>query len=336
MRTTDRQDWPAGVRTGGRDRAQRPSGLVAGPALALGLTLGLTLALVPRPSRAADPREAERARGIARTVTQEATAAFDRREYGKAQQLLEAGYRIFPSEKIQYSLGRVYEAQQNPVAAMVAYQRFLRLVPATERLPSQTDDVTEAIKRLRGELGRVTVLTQGGGARSVEVVVDDSPAQAVTVPGGEVWVTPGSHRIQLDGMPEVVTVTAAASTSVYAPPPSPARASVPAVRLRPAINVAKWVLGGLGLTALGVGGTLWAVDGYARCPDLTLAVPCGEPLGTQVPGIALVAAGGAMLTASFVLFGLDARQRAAHRRARTEARAAQAAPDEAVPAAAAN
>lgn len=104
MRTTDRQDWPAGVRTGGRDRARRPSrrpsGLVAGPALAL----GLTLALVPRPSRAADPREAERARGIARTVTQEATAAFDRREYAKAQQLLEAGYRIFPSEKIQYSL----------------------------------------------------------------------------------------------------------------------------------------------------------------------------------------------------------------------------------------
>lgn len=218
---------------------------------------------------------------------------------------------------------------------MVAYQRFLRLVPATERLPSQTDDVTEAIKRLRGELGRVTVLTQGGGARSVEVIVDDGAVQAVTVPGGEVWVTPGSHRLQLDGVPEVVTVTAAASTSVYAPPPSPARALAPAVRLRPGIGVAKWVLGGLGLTALGVGGTLWAVDGYARCPDPALGMPCGEPLATQVPGIALVATGGAMLTVSFVLFGLDARQRAAHRRARAEARAAQAAQDEAVPAAAA-
>ena len=102
MATTARHAGAAGVRTGGRERARRPSGPLRGLALGTGITIALALA--PQPSRAADPRETERARAMARTVTQEATAAFDRREYAKAQQLLEAGYKIFPSEKIQYSL----------------------------------------------------------------------------------------------------------------------------------------------------------------------------------------------------------------------------------------
>lgn len=79
------------------------------PIVSLGLGL-IPLGPVAPSSRAhaAEPSpeasRTERARTLARTLTQEATVAYDRRDYAKAQQLLEAAYQIFGSEKIQYSL----------------------------------------------------------------------------------------------------------------------------------------------------------------------------------------------------------------------------------------
>jgi hypothetical protein len=67
--------------------------------------------------------------------------------------LLEAAYMLYASEKIQYSLARVYEAQGQRLLAMRSYQQFLRKVPMSDRLPGQTEDATTAINRLQKDLG---------------------------------------------------------------------------------------------------------------------------------------------------------------------------------------
>jgi hypothetical protein len=82
-------------------------------------------------------RTKERARLVARSLTQEATLSFDRRDFAKTQMLLEAAYMLYASEKIQYSLARVYEAQGQKLLAMRSYQQFLRKVGCRSGCPAR-------------------------------------------------------------------------------------------------------------------------------------------------------------------------------------------------------
>jgi len=273
---------------------------------ALTLLLACTSATAVAEPRSDDPQK-ERARLVARSLSQEATQSFERRDYAKTQMLLEAAYMLYATEKIQYSLARVYEAQGQKLLAMRSYQQFLRKVPHAERLPGQTEDATSAIARLQKDLGHVVF----SRALVAPVRVDDE----VPLARGslDAWVEPGTHRFVLPDDLEQLTIGAGetktikvADTSVAPITSVDVSASAPKPSSRQGLRAAKWTLGVIGLGALGVGGALLGVNGLRRCSDFPSS--CDEPLSTKWPGVGLLVGGGVMFGISAVLFGVDARQ----------------------------
>ncbi|HMU39999.1 MAG TPA: hypothetical protein PKE31_13410 [Pseudomonadota bacterium] len=253
----------------------------------------------------ADPHHKERALQLARSLSQEATQAFERRDYARTQTLLEAAYMLFPSEKFQFSLGRTYEATGQKLLAMRAFQQFLRKVPLHDRSPGQTEDATYAIGKLKRDLGHL-LFSQPLPAPAQ---IDDE----ASVPAGshDAWVEPGTHRLVLPQDIEQVTIgpgetrtirvtgeTSMAITSadvVVEPKAPPAQ--------RRGLGPAKWTLGTLGVLSLATGGVLVGIHGLRACSDFPTA--CREPLATQWPGVGLLAGGGTLLGVSIVLFAVD-------------------------------
>jgi hypothetical protein len=253
-----------------------------------------------------DPHK-ERARLVARSLTQEATLSFDRRDFAKTQMLLEAAYMLYASEKIQYSLARVYEAQGQKLLAMRSYQQFLRKVGLSERLPGQTEDATGAIARLQKDLGHLVF----SRALSSPVRLDEE----VPLPRGslDAWVEPGTHRLVMSDDLEQLSISAGETKTVKVSDSSEApittsdvAAAAPSRKVvRPGLRAAKWTLGVLGIGALGIGGTLVGIDGLRRCNDFP--GECNDPLATRWPGVGLLVGGGVMVGISAVLFGVDSR-----------------------------
>lgn len=255
--------------------------------------------------RKVDDPQKERARIVARSLTQEATQSFERRDYTKTQMLLEAAYMLYATEKIQYSLARVYEAQGQKLLAMRSYQQFLRKVPLSERLPGQTEDATGAIGRLQKDLAHLVF----SRALPAPLRIDEE----VPTPKGSIdaWVEPGTHRLLLPQDIEQITVSAGETRSIEVPAeatPSIASTDVSELRpkstARPGLRAAKWALGVTGVAALGVGGALLGVDGLRRCQNFPSV--CNDPLQTKWPGVGLLVGGGVMVGVSAVLFGVDA------------------------------
>lgn len=251
-----------------------------------------------------DPQK-ERARIVARSLAQEATQSFERRDYGKTQMLLEAAYMLYATEKIQYSLARVYEAQGQKLSAMRSYQQFLRKVPLADRLPGQTEDATGAIARLQKDLAHLLF----SRALTAPLRIDDE----VPTPKGSIdaWVEPGTHRLLLPHDIEQIKVAAGETRSIEVPaeaePPithTDVTSLPPKPTARPGLRTAKWTLGVTGLVALGVGGTLLGISGLRACANFPTS--CNDPLQTKWPGVGLLVGGGVMVGISAVLLGVDA------------------------------
>ena len=277
-----------------------------GAALLVVVSVGLAATEVGAAPRTEASDRAEQARLLARTLTQEASAAFERRDFSKAQQFLESAYLLFASDKIQYSLARVYEAQKNPLLAMRAYQQFLRKVSTSERLPGQTEDASGAVRRLSERLGHIVLI----GNSAVVMQVDDEPPRRY--PGGDVWVEPGNHRVLFADALEQVTIAAGETVTLRPSSEAVARnssllAGMPGASASSKLAPAKWGVGISGLLVLVTGATLWALDGRPTCMLSAGQQRCPSQLNGQPWGIGLVSTGGAMLVASGVLFGLDAR-----------------------------
>lgn len=255
-----------------------------------------------------DPHK-EKVRLLARSLAQEATQSFERRDYVKTQMLLEAAYTLYPTEKIQYSLARVYEAVGQKLSAMRSYQQFLRKVPISDRLPGQTEDATGAISRLQKDLGH---LVFSHALLSPLRIDEEAP-----VPKGAIdaWVEPGTHRLVMADDIEQISVGAAETKTIQVADHD--GASITSVDVsgnyqtqpapRTGLRAAKWTLGVLGIATLGVGGTLLGIDGMRSCSDFPSL--CNDPLATKWPGVGLLATGGVMFGISAVLFGVDAYQR---------------------------
>ena len=258
--------------------------------------------------RSDDPQK-EKARLVARSLAQEATQSFERRDFTKTQMLLEAAYMLYPTEKIQYSLARVYEAVGQKLSAMRSYQQFLRKVPHAERLPGQTEDATGAITRLQKDLGH---LVFSHALLSPLRIDEEAP-----IPKGshDAWVEPGTHRLVMAddieqisiGAAEIKTIKVAdqSGESITSVDVSSAYLTTP--QPRTGLRAAKWTLGVIGIATMGVGGTLLGIDGMRSCSDFPSL--CNDPLATKWPGVGLLATGGVMFGISAVLFGVDAYQR---------------------------
>lgn len=148
----------------------------------------------------AEPKD-ERARQQALSVVGEAVSAFNRKDFARAEQLYSAAYALYPSDKLQYSLGLTYERLQRRLPAVAALQRYLAL-PDAERTPDRTQLAREALQRLATHVGRVVVFGEPGQ----RFQVDDGAW--LTLPQPPVFVEPGQHRVRTEKGQEQVTVTA--------------------------------------------------------------------------------------------------------------------------------
>src|SRR5262249_22322882 len=126
----------------------------------------------------------------ARVLAGQAMDAFEQRDYPRAHRLLEDAYRAYPSGKLQYSLGKVHEVEGNPLAALLAYERYLRDVPAGEREPDRAAEVDAAIARLSRKVGRLRIEPGADGWFQL----DDGPRGPAQ--GAPAWVLPGAHRVR--------------------------------------------------------------------------------------------------------------------------------------------
>lgn len=164
------------------------------------ITLIIMLGLLLCGAVHAEPKD-ERARQQALSVVSEANAAFNRKDFARAEQLYSAAYALYPSDKLQYSLGLTYEQLQRWLPAAEAFQRYLALSEA-ERTPDRTKLSREALQRLATHVGRVVVF----GAPGQRFQVDEGAW--LTLPQPPVFVAPGQHRVRTEKGQEQVTVAA--------------------------------------------------------------------------------------------------------------------------------
>jgi hypothetical protein len=273
------------------------------------LAFALLLCLLVAPGRAAAQDLDERNREPARRLATQASAAFERRDYRRAQALLEDAYRLYPSPKLQYSLGRIYEAQGKGAAAATAYQLFLQRVPAAERVPGQAEEVGAALRRLTRRLSRLQVRGPGGAW----FLVDGGERRVLPV--DEIWVEPGNHRVTCAGGDLNVEVRAGGQAAVYllpAPAPSaPAPVSLttsaaPAGRPGP-LRGLKWAALSVGVAGVVVGSVLIGVHGQPRCDLHSRELQCPELLSSRDAGIGVLTTGAALVVGAGILFWLDHR-----------------------------
>lgn len=249
----------------------------------------------------------EQAHKLAKQLSDEASQAFERRDFARSQTLLEASYLLYPSEKFQFSLGRVYEATGQKLLAMRAFQQFLRKVPLQNRSPGQTEDSTFAIGKLKRDLGHLVFSQPLSGPAQI----DDE----TEVPQGslDAWVLPGAHRLVLPHDIEQVTVGAGETRNIQvssetssAIVQSDAGGTIketPRRNKNAALAPAKWTLGALGVISLSTGAVLMGINGLRSCSDFPAS--CADPLATKWPGVGLLAGGSAAVLTSIVLFAVD-------------------------------
>lgn len=271
------------------------------------LALALLLCLLLPPGRTAAQDLDERNREPARRLATQASAAFERRDYRRAQALLEEAYRLYPSPKLQYSLGRIYEAQGKVAAAATAYQTFLQRVPATERVPGQAEEVGAALRRLLRRLSRLQVRGPGGAW----FLIDGGERRVLPV--DEIWVEPGSHRVTCAGGDLDVEVKAGGQAAVYLLPAPAPSAPVPlvataAAAARPGpLRGLKWAALGTGVAGVVAGSVLIGVHGQPRCDLHSRELQCPELLSSRDAGIGILTTGAVLVVGAGILFWLDQR-----------------------------
>jgi tetratricopeptide (TPR) repeat protein len=194
-------------------------------------------------------------------------SAFAGGQYDLAGQTFALAYALQPAPLLLFNLAQVYRKAGSPEEALALYERFLHEEPQSP---------------LRAEVeGYIAALHK------------DEREQREARAAAERAIAPAETRR-----------AAVAAVPVAVPPPARA---FPAPERRRPLQVAKWVVGALGLLAVAGGATLWALDGHQSCPTQDQH-PCPLELDSKAAGIALVAGGGALLGASGVMFGVDYRR----------------------------
>lgn len=163
------------------------------------------------------------------------------------------------------------------------------------------DRLSALCTRLHAELtrpGRLEVSAQPSAALSVDGEAKGATPWAGELEAGDhvVALEAGGARVERD-VNVAPGATARLDVALSAPAPPPPRAHP----LRPV----KWVALVGGALALGVGAGLVAVDGRGTCSPAPGQRQCADLYDTRTGGVIALAAGGALLVTSVVLFVLD-------------------------------
>jgi hypothetical protein len=219
---------------------------------------------------------------------------FRRQDYRRAIHFFELAHRTAPSADLVYNIARSHELMSEYEEAATAYERYLRdkvnapdRAEVEERIRTLRDLARRRREAARQQDGRA-LLTIRVDVPGANVALDDRSVGASPLAPG-LQVTPGSHvlRVERDGYQLW-------QGTIRARPGETGQADVTLAeatrfRTQPAPHVASYVLGGLGIAALGTGIALGAVA-MGRPPQLLC--PAGNPMcdptlstGTTVPHV---------------------------------------------------
>jgi hypothetical protein len=235
-----------------------------------GVALAFTL-LMAGPA-AGQPTESDRA--LAESLFEAGKELMKANKFAEACPKFAESNRIDPSAGTLLNLGKCFEAQGRTASAWAAYKQAIVIARAagqTKRVEAGQQFVSEVepkLSRLRVDVAdapRGLVVTRDGvaiGSAAIGVAVAIDPGEHVVeakAPGYATWstrVTVGQNADQ-----KSVTVPALerapsetpATTSTGSPPPPPTSSAASADDRGAGRRTAGWILGGVGVAALGVG-----------------------------------------------------------------------------------
>ena len=249
--------------------------------------------------------------------------------------LAAAGFPMVPPNEIDMKIGERPEFLQcrggGCLAEEAAFLKVDRLaLPRLERAPDGSCTVGVAIydagqKKIIGDgVDRVgaagemhehlTALADklhADLARPGRIEVNAEPAAALSVDGQPKGSTPWAG--DLDAGDHVIALEsggARVERDVNVAPGATARVDIALTSGVPAhhggaLRPLKWVTLVGGALALGAGAALFAVDGHGTCTRATGQRQCPDVYDTRTGGIVALAAGGALVATSIVLFVVD-------------------------------
>lgn len=210
-------------------------------------------------------------------------------EYEQAAAALAMAYALQAEPDLLFNLAKVRYKGERYREALALFGRFLQAAPPESALRAEAaSDMAEVQGKLRGLYESAETERRAGRDREAiagyQRYLSEDP-QGPHHSAAEEGLRQAQRRLR----PEVERTMAGVR---------PERQSHRGLR------VAKWVLVGAGLAGGIAGATLWVLDGHQSCAKAALG-HCEVALQGQTPGIALVVAGGVVLGAAGVLFGVD-------------------------------
>jgi tetratricopeptide (TPR) repeat protein len=153
---------------------------------------------------AGDPRPASADtdnRARAQVHLANGAAFFNQGDFRRALEQFEAAYEAFPSAKLYFNMGQAHRRLEEPAAALVSFERFLR--DATLAPESSRAEARRLVEALQPQVAMLTVRCAHVGA---EVLVEDpsGPRSIGTTPLSEpVPVDPGRRtmKVKAPGLP---------------------------------------------------------------------------------------------------------------------------------------
>jgi tetratricopeptide (TPR) repeat protein len=129
-------------------------------------------------------------RGQAGALFRQGSELFSKGRYQTALELLERAQRLYPSHKIEVSIGYALEALGRDLEAAQSFERFLRHARSRDN-PTVLAEVEGKLRRLRRSLGRLTLDQVAAGET---IVLDGAEVARAPLPH-PLYLRPGEHRL---------------------------------------------------------------------------------------------------------------------------------------------
>jgi hypothetical protein len=152
------------------------------------IALGLLLALAG--TKAAAQTAAQKQEAQALQVA--GVHLMERGDNEAALEKFEAAFQLFPSPKILFNMGRVYQALSQPVEALTAFERFLDEAPYAPK--ESRAEAARAVESLRPKL---SFLDLGAEDADCKISVDGREVGTSPLPRPLV-VMPGAHEVRFE------------------------------------------------------------------------------------------------------------------------------------------
>ena len=277
------------------------------PRLAFALPIALACAMAAPAALAQTPSETPAAR--ADRLFHEGKAALEEKRYGEACPKLAESMQLDPGTGTLLALGLCHEGAGKLASA---WRELVEVVDESEKdgRSDRAKFARQHVVAIEPHLSKLTVRVANGGAPGLRVRIDGEELQRSKW-GAGVPVDPGNHVVDAsaDGQPpwktsvqvgpeadaQSVSLPDAMNGKAAPPPPSPpppqstdTEAPTPASPKTSGARIAGFVVGGVGLVAIGVGSYFGvrALNDHSDATKLCPSSPCADANGVNENGTA--------------------------------------------------